>query len=345
MKKVLHITESFGGGVQTALYSYVKSSRNERFEHHLLAKVRQADDTKQQSDQNFASETRSYNSLLGFFKECRQLVKTLDPDIIHLHSSFAGFLGRFLPKKNGVKVIYTPHCYAFERQDISPAKALVFKTLEKTLLSRIDIIAGCSQRECELALKLGAKHTTLLNNYVNLDIPSYRVDMNNQTPFIITVLGRVSKQKDPEFLIDMVQNLNGDIQDRGVRIRWIGGGDAELEQRLRDTGIEVTGMLPRDEVLTQLQQAHLYIHTAAWEGMPLTILEAAKVCLPMVLRKISSTQHLEYPFLATTPQEMAIQVEHCIEQYHDIPFDYYCNVLNNQFSEEQQCNALREIYA
>ncbi|MDK2622780.1 capsular biosynthesis protein, partial [Vibrio vulnificus] len=35
MKKVLHITEAFGGGVQTALYSYVYSSRNEPIEHHL----------------------------------------------------------------------------------------------------------------------------------------------------------------------------------------------------------------------------------------------------------------------------------------------------------------------
>ena len=40
MKKVLHITEAFGGGVQTALYSYVHSSRSEPYEHSLLARTR-----------------------------------------------------------------------------------------------------------------------------------------------------------------------------------------------------------------------------------------------------------------------------------------------------------------
>ncbi len=348
MKKVLHITESFGGGVQTALYSYVQSSRNESFEHHLLAKVRKSDDTKQKSDMKFASEQRSQSSLLGFFKQCSISVKEIDPDIIHLHSSFAGFLGRFLPKREGVKIIYTPHCYAFERKDISALKAGIFKTLEKTFLSRIDIIAGCSQRECDLAHELGAKHTTLLNNYVSLDVPTYSVNLNSQTPFTITVLGRVSKQKDPLFLIEMIKHLNtpeASVLEQGIHIKWIGGGDAQLEQQLRDAGVEVTGMQPREFVLNELQSSHLYLHTAAWEGMPLTILEAAKIGLPMVIRNISSTQHLDYPFLPSTAEEMAEQIRYCIEHYHEIQFKEHCTVLNDQFSENQQRIALREIYA
>ena len=49
MKKVLHITEAFGGGVQTALYSYVHSSRSEPYEHSLLARARSNDMTNDQT--------------------------------------------------------------------------------------------------------------------------------------------------------------------------------------------------------------------------------------------------------------------------------------------------------
>ncbi|WP_155487378.1 glycosyltransferase, partial [Vibrio campbellii] len=69
-------------------------------------------------------------------------------------------------------------------------------------------------------------------------------------------------------------------------ITWIGGGERELEDQLRAQGIKVTGMIPRDEVVSLLKTSDLYLHTAAWEGMPLTILEAAKLHLPMVIRSI-----------------------------------------------------------
>lgn len=54
MKKVLHITEAFGGGVQTALYSYVHSSRSEAFEHSLLARARSNDMTNESSNHVFS---------------------------------------------------------------------------------------------------------------------------------------------------------------------------------------------------------------------------------------------------------------------------------------------------
>ncbi|CAM2931201.1 glycosyltransferase [Vibrio mytili] len=343
MKKVLHITESFGGGVQTALYSYAHSSRKEPFQHFLLARARQNDLTNDNNQSGFVDTYWVTGGLLQFLRDANQTIAKVQPDVVHLHSSKAGFLGRFL-KLNNARLIYTPHCYAFEREDISSLARAVYKTLEKVRLSKIDIVAGCSQRECDLAISIGAKQAELLNNYVSYEGEERGNRSNNSDTVKIVVLGRVAKQKDPLFLINTLQSLDTAALERNIEVTWIGGGNNELEQSLREAGVNVTGMLPRDEVVTKLKASDLYLHTAAWEGMPLTILEAAKLNLPMVIRTIGATKDLNYPFLAPTPEDMAKHITHCVNHYQEIDFQQYMTELNETFSEEKQCLALINIY-
>ncbi|MCF9124664.1 glycosyltransferase [Vibrio parahaemolyticus] len=343
MKKVLHITEAFGGGVQTALYSYVHSSRHEPYEHFLLARARHNDLIKDSNHDVFAQTKWVEGGLLQFVRDANQTINDIKPDIVHLHSSKAGFLGRFL-KLNRARLVYTPHCYAFEREDISGFARQLYKALEKVMLNKIDVVAGCSQRECDLAISIGAKRAELLNNYVSYQSAT-RVGRDHQAALNIVVLGRVAPQKDPRFLLNTLRCLNRFALNRQLDITWIGGGDKELEQALRAEGVLVTGMLPRDEVVKKLQASDLYLHTAAWEGMPLTILEAAKLHLPMVIRSIGATKDLNYPFLAQTPEDMAKQMTHCINHYDDIDFRQYTTELNETFSEEKQRLALNNIYS
>lgn len=343
MKKVLHITESFGGGVQTALYSYAHSSRQESYQHLLLARARKKDLTNESNHNVFVQERWVEGGLLQFMRDANQMIADTKPDIIHLHSSKAGFLGRFL-KTGHARLVYTPHCYAFEREDISSFARHIYKTLEKVLLSKVDVVAGCSQRECDLAISIGAKRAELLNNYVTYQSEE-REPRDKQELLKIVVLGRVAPQKDPQFLISTLDNLNLTTLNHKLEIIWIGGGDKVLEEQLKAAGVTVTGMLPRDEVVRQLKTSDIYLHTAAWEGMPLTILEASKLHLPMVIRSIGATKDLNYPFIAQTPVVMAKQLTHCINHYHDINFHQYTTELNNTFSEEKQRLALNSIYS
>lgn len=343
MKKVLHITESFGGGVQTALYSYVHSSRREPYSHFLVARARQNDLTNDSNDNVFVKTRWVEGGLLQFMRDANQTIAEVKPDIVHLHSSKAGFLGRFL-KLNNARLVYTPHCYAFEREDISGLAQQLYKTLEKVRLNKIDVVAGCSQRECDLAISIGAKRAELLNNYVSYQTEE-REDRQENATLKVVVLGRVTPQKDPQFLIRTLSHLDLVGLNRQLEIKWIGGGDRDLELRLKDAGVQVTGMLPRDEVVKQLKASDIYLHTAAWEGMPLTILEAAKFHLPMVIRSIGATKDLNYPFLAQTPEDMAKHMAHCINHFNDIDFCRYTTELNETFSEEKQRLALNNIYS
>jgi hypothetical protein len=47
------------------------------------------------------------------FRETRQLIQDLQPDLIHAHTSKAGFLGRLAGRVMGVPSIYTMHTWLF----------------------------------------------------------------------------------------------------------------------------------------------------------------------------------------------------------------------------------------
>ena len=46
---------------------------------------------------------------IAAIKELRQIEKKVKPDVIHLHSSVAGGLGRLAYKGKNNTVVYTPH--------------------------------------------------------------------------------------------------------------------------------------------------------------------------------------------------------------------------------------------
>ncbi len=78
----------------------------------------------------------------------------------------------------------------------------------------------------------------------------------------------------------------------------------------------VTGWKPRPAVAAELAAAHAYVHTAAWEGNPVAVLEAAAMGLPVVARDIRSLRHAGLPQLVSDPAELARRVvaldnEHC----------------------------------
>jgi glycosyltransferase involved in cell wall biosynthesis len=114
--------------------------------------------------------------------------------------------------------------------------------------------------------------------------------------------GRIGPQKDADYFLDCADLL----LDSGIdcELVWIGGGADEDEQKLRNARIRVTGWLDRREVLAELVNADVYLHTAAWEGFPVAILEAASLGLPVVARSIPAFEGVALPLLLEKPTDV-----------------------------------------
>ena len=120
-KKILHIAEAMGGGVFTYLVE-LSNSLSEEYDVTIAFGVRS------ETPQNYAEYfnkninlvrienfRRSVNPIKDFNAtiELRKIIKELKPDIIHLHSSKAGAIGRLFLYNKEHKMFYTPHGYSF----------------------------------------------------------------------------------------------------------------------------------------------------------------------------------------------------------------------------------------
>ncbi|WP_052436195.1 glycosyltransferase [Georgenia sp. SUBG003] len=105
-------------------------------------------------------------------------------------------------------------------------------------------------------------------------------------PPLVVGMGRVCAQKDPAWFADAVGSLRPSAPD--LRFLWIGGGAPGDERVLRRTGVELTGWCDRTVGLETLARADCYLHSAAWEGFPMTVLEAVGLGVPVVVRRLPS---------------------------------------------------------
>ncbi|MBZ2168427.1 glycosyltransferase [Marinobacter sp. F4216] len=277
MVKVLHVTESMGAGVTTAINSYVKSSSC--FEHYLFASVRTSDITGEEEDANFKAScfvSRSISAIKNF----KRFVVEINPDVLHVHSTFAGFFVRIFCWKLGVPVIYTPHGFSFLRDD-KFGLSYLYLFLERVLSHRTHVLAGCSKDEASIAASLSRKWDVfeLVNICEPIDIQSKPAQRKGRLQ--VGMVGRITNQKGYRFFGEISKRLADEAD-----FVWLGGGAPVGEKFLRKCGVKVTGWTPRSEVLKALSKLDVYFHSAEWDGFPVSVLEAVEVSRPLVLRNI-----------------------------------------------------------
>jgi len=203
-------------------------------------------------------------------------IKTLD--IIHLHSSKAGFLGRIAAYFLGLekKTIYTPHGVSFLRKDISPLQKKIFIYLEKLAFKLGGTVVACSKSEADELKKYGIEA-----HYIYNGIKCYekeKKNINYKKKIIIGTIGRITPPKNPWLFNKIAQQY---INYKKVKFVWI--GDGELKNVLTSPNIEITGWLDRNEVFKKLDNIDIYLSTSLWEGLPLSVLQAMCKRKPLVL--------------------------------------------------------------
>jgi glycosyltransferase involved in cell wall biosynthesis len=95
---------------------------------------------------------------------------------------------------------------------------------------------------------------------------------------VIGTAARITRQKNPLLFNEIAQSF---ATDSSVRFLWI--GDGELCHQLSSPNIQITGWMPKDELMQKLQHIDIYLSTSLWEGLPLSVLLAMCAGKPVVL--------------------------------------------------------------
>lgn len=275
--KILMVCEAFGGGV----FAYVSQLCNdmcEEFDVYLAYAIRP------QTPKNYKDaldgrvhliEVKNFGHLknismdLKLLKELRQIEREVKPDVIHLHSSIAGAIGRLVFKGKENKVVYTPHGYAHILMgDPSSLNCIAYRFVEKLLGNKSNCITlTCCESEDEEAKKF-AKRTAYVETGVNLKDLSESLDgiiPQKDEKFTVYTLGRTCTQKQPW----LFNNIAKAVPE--AKFVWIGGG--ELDHQLNAPNLEHIAWKPRHEALALGKGADIFILCSLGEAIAMSLIE------------------------------------------------------------------------
>lgn len=281
MKKILFVAEAMGGGVFTYLVDFA-NELCQAYEVYIAYAIRPQtpDNYREYFDERVhlievKNFTRSINPLkdVKALFEIKKIRQEVNPDIIHLHSSKAGALGRFAYDGNKFPLFYTPHGYSFLMENYNPIKRALFKAVEIVCAKKNCTTVSCSYGEHQETQKLTNKARYVDNgiNVQNLERMLEKVS-RVEHPFTVFTLGRICYQKNPKLFNRVAESMPE------IKFLWI--GDGELKGELKSQNIEITGWVDRAEALNRSVNADVFLLTSLWEGMPISLLES------MYMRKL-----------------------------------------------------------
>ena len=223
--------------------------------------------------------------------EMRRALKALRPDLLSLHSSKAGIVGRVTARTLGLPVLYTSHGWSFA-DGVPRAQQHAYASLERLVAPLARQIIGVCEQECQLALRFGVapphRLLTIHNGMPEVD-PSLRARPNMQPPRIVMV-ARFAEQKDHPTLLRALaglQHLDWTLDllgDGPLQFQVEGLAEAlGLSSRVRPLGV-------RTDVAEQLAGAQVFALITNWEGFPRSILEAMRAGLPVLASDVGGVR-------------------------------------------------------
>lgn len=300
MIKILYILEATSGGTQKHVIDIAKKIDKSIFQIDIVYSTSRNKNFVQESRGIFnrtyglpIQRSASFTDISNILK-MRQIIKQNNYDIVHCHSTKAGFVGRLAALvSRHPNVIYSPHGFMFCDNRI-PLKRFLYLSLEKYLGYLTQKLIAVSGSERDLAIQHNIvpnkKIITLYNSIDPTDFDDY--SYINQVPeklkdcseIILGTVGRLYYQKDPITLIKSFKIIN----DRFPNTKLIMVGDGPLEQvciKLIDklglkTKIRLAGYQKNSKAYYKMFD--IFMLSSHYEGLPYALLEAMCVGIPSV---------------------------------------------------------------
>ena len=218
---------------------------------------------------------------LRALQELIQLMRRIEPDLVHAHTFKAGFLGRFAAKYSKIPSVYTVHMWPFG--DAVPLSwrvvAPVCERLAARWCDRIITVSELGARNAaQYRIGTASQIVAILNGIA--EHPA-RARLDHDSPLSCTMVARFTDFKDHDLLLRAFAKVPGQ-----ARLKLVGDGKtlsaakklaAELGIRER---VEFKGA--RCDVPEILAQTDVFVLASKTETLPISILEAMRAGLPVI---------------------------------------------------------------
>ncbi|WP_026503580.1 glycosyltransferase [Butyrivibrio sp. NC3005] len=344
MKKIMHVTEVLSGGVLPVIAG-ICNGLSDKYQFVVVFGLRF--DTPKNLNEVFDSRVKliplpslklkiSIKGDITAIKDLRRIVCEENPEVIHIHSTKAGIDARLGLWRCSAEKYYTPHGFCFLRKDQNRIKRVLLITMESFLTHFCDGIIACGKNEYKVAKKF-TKKAVLINNGLDTKLVN-EAEANvieQEHRYTIYTAGRIGPQKNPRLFNEIATKLPE------YRFVWIGDGDDR--NQLTSPNIEITGLLPRKEVIRRAKNYDCYLSTSLWEGLPIALMEAMYMEKKCVVSNVEGNNELIVKGKTGT---LFNKLEEACKQIIDNE-DYgkeACKYIKANYSLEGMCRKYEEVY-
>lgn len=368
--KVIHILQSAGGVAQYLmdLLTYMNDARYDNiiiasndyknYEEILYKKCKRICYVDMIREINFKKDFRA-------IIEINKLIKQEKPDILYLHSSKAGALGRIAALfNNKVKIIYNAHGWYFNA-DIGKKK-YIFQFIEKILAYKTNKIIAISKSEYDSAIQkriCPKNKMVLIENGIDTekyqDYETYRESIRikyglKENDILVGIVGRISQQKDPITTIKAATEIIK--YNKNVYFMFVGSGDLEEEilniakENNIYSNIIITGWV--NNVKEYISAFDISLLPSKWEGFGLAILEYMICKKPIIATKIGGIKDIlqnennAFFIEKENPIDLKEKIERVIKEKNNIHNMLESNYQTciNKYSVQRVANQTQKIY-
>ena len=225
-------------------------------------------------------------------------IRRMGVDIVHTHSSKAGFLGRLAARMAGVRhIVHTPHGHVFEEY-FSPVATRTFIALERLAARWTDYIVTLSDEEAKehLRQRIGRpEQFVTIPSGVDLDAVTAAppVRLAPEGP-LITAVARLVPIKGLQYLVEAAPEILQRCP--GARFLLVGDGEMRpmLEAQARSLGVSERVHFAgyRKDVASILAGADAVVLPSLNEGMGRVLVMAMALGKPIVATRVGGVPEL-----------------------------------------------------
>ncbi|WP_395391147.1 glycosyltransferase [Novosphingobium sp. BL-8A] len=243
----------------------------------------------------YEQEKRTLPASVRLASAVRRLVLRYRPDVVHLHSTLAGAVGRLavIGIKPRPKIVYCAHGWMID-PDKPVAGRSVITAIEKSLSSVTDRIVNISPHEVDFLRDRGfPEHKLDLVVSGIRDLPPAppleTAEQQRERPVNLLFIGRLDHQKGFDLLLDACARL----PDGRAKVTVV-GDVVRGDKRPSADGlpIEFKGWLPRETVAQAITDADAVVMPSRWEGLPLVALETMRAGRALIATNGGAFPHL-----------------------------------------------------
>lgn len=305
LRRIVHVTEAPLGGVVTYLDELVGAQLRSLpdVQIDLITPEINRDALAGLSGPRFNLITfrhrrGSPRALLSMALRTLRHVRATRPDILHIHSTFAGAAIRpFAPLfPEQTRIVYCPHGWAFSRQGSGRAQkaaGAVERWLARTS-DRIVCISDHERREAE-AFGISADRLVVIENGIS---PPAAAPAKNPVAGappapargrrLIAFAGRFDRQKGFDTFLEVMRQLGA--QADGIAI----GSAITSDETLPDCpdNVRILGWQSRAAVFDLYRRADLLLVPSRWEGFGLVAAEAMQAGCAVFASRVGGLQDI-----------------------------------------------------